>query len=177
MSEPQVEDALLRAAAQDSQTVTPEGVRLDEVIAGVRVRRATTHSDDRGTLCEMYDPRWDFAEEPLVYVYQLTVRPGKAKGWVVHLEQDDRLFFSAGTAKVVLYDAREDSPTHGLVNELYFDAHNRGLLRIPKGVFHAVANVGDDDVLAVNMPTRPYRHDVPDKHRLSLDTDAIPYRF
>jgi dTDP-4-dehydrorhamnose 3,5-epimerase len=177
MSDPRVDSSLLRSAVRDPQTVTPKGVRVDDVIHGVRVRRAITHSDDRGTLCEMYDTRWDFTEEPLVYAYQLTIRPGQAKGWVVHLEQDDRMFFSAGTAKAVLYDAREDSPTHGLINELYFDAHNRGLLRIPKGVFHALANVGGDDVVAVNMPTRPYRHDDPDKLRLPLDTDEIPYRF
>jgi dTDP-4-dehydrorhamnose 3,5-epimerase len=162
---------------KDAQTVTPAGERVGELIEGVRIRRAVTHTDARGTLCEVYDPRWGFTEEPLVYVYRLTVRPGVTKGWVKHLMQDDRMFFASGTAKVVLYDDREDSPTYGMRNELYFDAHSRGLLRIPVGVLHAVGNVGQDDVVAINMPTRPYDHADPDKYRLPLDSDEHPYRF
>ncbi len=162
---------------KDPQTVTPEGAAVGETIDGVRVRAARTIPDDRGSICEMYSPAWGFSEEPLVYVYQTTIRPGQVKGWVLHYEQDDRLFFSGGTAKIVLYDARIDSPTHGMVNELCLGHENRALLRIPKGVFHAIQNVGQTDCLFVNMPTRPYRHEDPDKYRLPLDTDAIPYRF
>src|SRR3954453_16418981 len=158
-------------------TVTPEGERLGELIEGVSVRRAITHTDERGTLCEMFDPRWGFTEEPLVYVYQVTIRPGAVKGWVLHKLQDDRLFFSFGTAKVVLYDDREGSPTRGMINELFFDPHNRGLVRIPIGVIHAVVNVGQDDVLMINMPTQPFNHGQPDKYRLPRDTDAVPYRL
>jgi dTDP-4-dehydrorhamnose 3,5-epimerase len=29
----------------------------------------------------------------------------------------------------------------------------------------------------VNFPTRPYDHASPDKYRLPLDTDEIPYEF
>ena len=41
----------------------------------------------------------------------------------------------------------------------------------------AVQNVGDVDALFVNLPTRPYRHENPDKYRLPLDTDRIPFRL
>ena len=162
-------------AVRDAQTVTRDGRRLDRFIDGVLLRAATTHSDERGTLTEIFDPAWDFTDEPLVYVYESTIHPGQKKGWIVHLEQDDRLFFSRGSAKIVLYDARPGSPTHGLVQEVFLGAVNRGLLRIPKGVFHAVVNVGPDEVRFVNLPTQPYRHDAPDKVRLPADSDAIPY--
>jgi hypothetical protein len=42
-------------------------------------------------------------------------------------------------------------------------------------VFHAVKNVGESEMRFVNLPTRPYRHERPDKARLPADTDAIPY--
>jgi len=161
----------------DQPTVTAAGERLAPRIDGVAVRPAIVHSDARGTLTEVFSPAWDAADEPLVYIYQATIRPGQVKGWVVHLEQDDRLFFDAGTAKVVLYDARVGSPTKGMVNELFLGAAERALLRIPAGVFHAVANAGEAELRFLNLPTRPYRHDRPDKARLPLDTDAIPYRF
>jgi dTDP-4-dehydrorhamnose 3,5-epimerase len=161
----------------DPPTVTPEGERLEQLIDGVRIRPAKVQSDERGTLTEILSEAWDFTDEPLVYVYQTTIRVGKTKGWVIHFEQDDRLFFDNGAVKVVLYDARAGSPTHGMLNELFFGSANRGLLRIPAGVFHAVGNTGESEVRFVNMPTRPYRHERPDKARLPADTGAIPYRL
>jgi dTDP-4-dehydrorhamnose 3,5-epimerase len=64
-----------------------------------------------------------------------------------------------------------------MINELFLGSANRGLLRVPAGVFHAVVNVGASELRFVNLPTRPYRHEQPDKARLPVDTDAIPYRL
>ena len=51
-----------------------------------------THPDARGTVCEIYDEAWDFSEDPLVYVYEITIRPGVTKGWIKHEHQDDQAF-------------------------------------------------------------------------------------
>lgn len=163
--------------AQDKQTVTPQGQSLQELITGVRVRYAVTHPDDRGTLTEVYNSAWDFSDAPLVYVYQATIRPGKVKGWVKHLLQDDRVFTSRGTIKWALYDDRADSPTYKALNVIYMSEHNRGLVLIPRGVYHAAQNVGHTDALFMNMPTRAYNHADPDKYRLPPNNDLIPYRF
>jgi dTDP-4-dehydrorhamnose 3,5-epimerase len=162
---------------KDVQTVTPDGQLLRPLIGGVRIRAATTLPDERGTLCEMYSCAWGFDDAPLVYVYQVTIRPQQIKGWVVHREQEDRLFVGQGTLKIVLYDDRADSPTYHLLNEIYLSEHNRGLIRIPRGVYHALQNVGITDVLFVNFPTQPYQHADPDKYRLPLNNDLIPYDF
>jgi dTDP-4-dehydrorhamnose 3,5-epimerase len=177
VEEPTVSVAWVSTAERDSQSVTAEGESVQELLAGVRVRRAVTHLDDRGSVCEIYNPAWGFTDEPLVYAYQTTIRVGQTKGWVLHLEQDDRLCFMFGDVKVVLFDGRTDSPTFESLNVLYFGESNRGLLRIPRGVYHALQNVGQCDAVFVNMPTRAYRHEDPDKYRLPLDTDVIPYRF
>ena len=162
---------------KDSQTVTPDGKPIAPLIEGVSIRPAVTIPDERGTVCEVYNPAWGVHDEPLVYVYQVTIRPQKVRGWVVHNEQDDRLFASLGTLKFVLYDAREASPTHGMVNEIFLSEQNRGLVHIPRGVYHAIQNVGNTDALFINMPTKAYDHADPDKYRLPIDTNAIPYRF
>jgi len=165
------------AAEKDSASVRSDGSALARTIEGVVVRPATTHVDDRGELAEIFSPAWGVCAEPMVYAYQSTVRPHKAKGWVVHREQYDRLFISLGFLKIVLYDARPESATLGLIQEVYLSERNRALVVIPPGVFHALLNVGEIDALFVNLPTRPYRHDAPDKFRLPLDTDQIPYRL
>jgi dTDP-4-dehydrorhamnose 3,5-epimerase len=175
--ERQPEVPSLSAATQFEQTVTEKSEPIDSLIDGVVRRQAVTHPDERGTLTEIFNPAWGLTDDPLVYVYQVTIRPGQVKGFVLHKTYSDRLFFSLGTTKVVLYDDREGSPTRGMLNELYFSEESRGHLVIPAKVWHAVQNVGSTDVLFVNCPTRAYNHEDPDKWALPKDSDAVPYRF
>jgi dTDP-4-dehydrorhamnose 3,5-epimerase len=84
---------------------------------------------------------------------------------------------SQGQVKVVPYDSRPDSPTFGLVNEIYRTDLDRNLMVIPAFVFHAHRNIGTTDALFVSMPTRAYQHDDPDVYRLPIDSDEVPYRF
>ncbi|SRR5581483_5884709 len=162
---------------QDIQTVTPDGAPVRRLIEGVRILPATTHADDRGTLCEILHAGKELHSAPIVYVYQFTIRPGKVKGWHQHHLHDDRIFLSQGTVKVVLYDDRPDSQTRGLVNEIVRTEHHRDIMVIPAFVWHAHHNVGAAEALFVSMPTRPYNHASPDVFRLPLDNDVIPYKF
>lgn len=175
LSHPQ--QALEAASIRDVMTVTPDGKRCDRLIEGVRMRDLVLHTDDRGTVCEMFDPRWNWHPDPLVFTYFYTLRPGWVKGWAMHKIHEDRYCLLSGEMKVVLYDARSDSPTFGQVQELYLTENRRQLLSIPTGVWHADQNVGLKDVLVVNFPTIQYDHANPDKYRLPVDTDLVPYRF
>lgn len=147
------------------------------LIDGVTVRPLVTLPDERGEVCEVYRPEWGLHPDPLVYVYQVVIRPGRVKGWVMHEKQDDRLFFSLGTIRAALFDNRPASPTFRRLNVLTFGERNRAVLIIPKGVFHALQNVGSSDAVFVNLPTRPYDHADPDKFRLPLKNDLIPFSF
>jgi dTDP-4-dehydrorhamnose 3,5-epimerase len=160
-----------------TQTVTRDGRRIAPMIQDVRVHAQVTQQDERGTLTELYSPFWGFDDIPLVFMYAVTVHPGKVKGWAVHTEKVDRYFFYQGSLRLVLYDDRVDSPTRGMVNDLYFSETNRSLVLVPPGIYHAVQNVGTTDGLMLNMPSHPYRHENPDKHTLPLDNDLIPFRF
>jgi dTDP-4-dehydrorhamnose 3,5-epimerase len=125
---------------KDRPTVGADGTSLEEteLIAGLEVRHARTHADGRGTLSEVYDLRWGFTDDPLVYVYVVTLRPGQIRGWALHLEQNDRLFVYGGTLRIVIYDARTDSETYGRLNVFHFGQHDRALVSIPAGTYHAV---------------------------------------
>jgi len=164
-------------AVKDTQTVTVDGESVSELIQGVIIQSSTTHTDDRGTLCEIYSPHRAPHPAPLVYVYQFTIRPGKIKGWHAHHLHDDRIFISQGQVKVVLYDSRPNSPTRGMISEIYRTELDRTIMVIPAYVFHAHENVGTTDALFISMPTRPYQHSDPDVYRLPIDTDQIPYQF
>ena len=164
-------------ASRDAPTVTSDGERLEQLPEGVSFRDAITHVDDRGSVCELFDPRWGWSDVGLVFAYVFTLRPGVVKGWGMHLEHEDRYFILHGDLEVVMYDDRPASPTAGLVAKVYLTQHQRRLMNIPRGVWHANRNVGSGDVMVINFPTKPYDHQNPDKYKLPLDTDRIPHSF
>ena len=165
------------APVPDRPTVTPDGEPIDGLVDGVTLRDIVTHTDERGTLFELFDPRWDWHPDPLVYAYVATIRPGIVKGWARHQEHVDRYALLFGELEVVLFDGRAASPTHGQVSKVVLSEHRRRLLSIPTGVWHADRNIGAGDAVIVNFPTLAYDHDAPDKERLPLDTPLIPYSF
>jgi dTDP-4-dehydrorhamnose 3,5-epimerase len=162
-------------ANKDAATVTSVGTRLEKLIEGVVVRRAITHGDERGELSEIYSKSWALDNDPVEYAYMAMIRPGRIKGWVYHKHQWDRQAVVSGFAKYVLWDARANSPTHGMVNEIFLSERNRGLIMIPPFVVHAVQNVGQIDTVFINLPTVPYNHADPDKYR--VPPENVPYSF
>jgi dTDP-4-dehydrorhamnose 3,5-epimerase len=111
------------------------------------------------------------------HVYAVTAAPGSVRAWVFHKRQSDRLAFTNGALRVVLYDLREHSPTFGRLNVLDVGAENKLQLTIPPFVVHGVQNRGAGAATFINMPTRAYDPSYPDKSRLPYDHPGIPYRF
>ena len=162
---------------QDKQTVTTHGESIQTLPAGVTFHDVKTHVDERGVVCEMFDTRWGWHNDPLVFTYFYTIRPGAIKGWGIHKKHEDRYFILFGEMEVVLYDERPESATCGQVSKVVMSEYRRQLMNIPAGVWHANRNIGSKDAVVVNFPTIPYDHENPDKYRSPLDTDKIPYKF
>jgi dTDP-4-dehydrorhamnose 3,5-epimerase len=177
---PQIASAGLISTAQpikDKQTVSPDGQPLNPQIAGVVLDRRVLQEDERGELIEIYNPAWGLSSDPLVYAYMVSIRPGQVKGWVLHKHQDDRLFIVRGVIRIALFDNRTESPTYRMLSVQVISERGRALLIIPKGVYHALKNIGDGDCSFINLPTVPYQHADPDKYRLPLRNDLIPFAF
>jgi dTDP-4-dehydrorhamnose 3,5-epimerase len=167
---------ILLAARADEATVDSSGLRLATGIDGVRLRMlGPLHADHRGSLLEVVDIRQDFWEEPIVYAYRFAVRPGRIKGWGMHMLQSDRYLTVSGRLRVVLYDGRTTSATHGRLVEFQFTDETPGLLLIPSGVWHADQNTGERDAVVMNFPTRAFDHDNPDKYRIDPWSGEIPF--
>ena len=164
-------------AVRDAPTVNAQGESLQLLPHGVSIHKVVTQVDNRGSVFELFDFRWGWNSEPLVYAYAFTVRPGIVKGWGIHEHHEDRYFLLFGEMEVVLHDARFDSPTRGIVSKVVMSEFNRFALNIPAGIWHADHNVGAKDAVVINFPTAPYEHDNPDKSRLPPNNDVIPYKF
>jgi dTDP-4-dehydrorhamnose 3,5-epimerase len=158
-------------------TLPPNERVMDVKIDGVKVKQTAVIGDTRGIILEVADSRDEFWSEPISYVYLGTCRPGKAKGWGYHQSHTDRYTVIDGEMLLVLFDDRDDSPTKGVVQEFYLTREGRNQVMIPPGVWHAHQNLGQGDLVFLNSPTDVFHHENPDKLRLPLDTDQIPYTF
>jgi dTDP-4-dehydrorhamnose 3,5-epimerase len=144
------------------------------MIDGVHVKQLKVIPDERGFLYEMLRVDDPFYQQ-FGQCYLTAVYPGVVKGWHWHKLQTDHFVCVKGMAKVVLYDRREDSPTHGEVNEFFLGERNPILLVIPRGVLHGMKGVGTETAMIINLPTHPYDHDAPDEHRVDPHDNDIPY--
>ena len=170
-------DTTLAAARRDRQMILPTGKQLGRLTEGVVIRDLTTVADERGSVVEIYDLRWNYHPDPLVFSYMFTIRPGYVKGWNLHKQHEDRYVILQGEMALVLFDPRPDSATYGEVCKIMLSEHHRRIVNVPKFVWHADHNIGSKDIVVVNFPTMPYDHENPDKYRLPIDTDLIPYSF
>jgi dTDP-4-dehydrorhamnose 3,5-epimerase len=174
---PTLLDQTLGAARRDAATVSNDGKPVNRLTEGVTFHEVPTHIDQRGSVVELYDLRWNWHPDPLVFAHCFTVRPGYVKGWGLHETHEDRYFILFGEVLLVLFDPRPASSTYGEVCKIHLSEHNRRILNIPRYVWHAEQNVGARDAVVIDFPTAPYMHENPDKFRLPIDTPLIPYSF
>ena len=145
-----------------------------KLIDGVEARRCKVLSDERGRLGEIMraDDPWF---EKFGQVYFTTTYPSVVKAWHYHKKQTDHFYVIKGMVKIALYDQREGSPTHGVVNELYLDEHCPGLLQIPPGVLHGWMCVSQDEAYIINVVSEMYNYADPDERRTDPHDNNIPY--
>ena len=144
------------------------------MIEGVTVRKLKIIPDERGRLLEIL--RSDWAEfEKFGQVYLTTAYPGVVKAWHYHKKQTDNLCVIKGMAKVALYDARDDSPTKGEVNEFFIGELNPTLLTVPPLVYHGFKCISESEAIVTNVPTELYRYEDPDEFRIDPYQNDIPY--
>lgn len=176
-SAPLTSSPAIAEVVRDPATVSADGTPLAQLPEGVTFYNVPTHIDDRGSVFEMFDTRWNWHPEPINFVYSYSLRPGKVKGWGLHKEHENRYFVLSGEMQIVMYDEREGSSTYQQLSKVVLSHFNRRIMNIPAGIWHANENIGTQDVVVVNFPTKAYDHEKPDKFRLPLDTDKIPYTF
>ena len=163
---------LKKAFSDEGLIVRSSGALID----GVAVRRAKLLPDDRGRLGEILraDDPWF---EKFGQVYFTTTYPGVVKAWHYHKKQTDIFYVIKGTVKVAIYDQRQDSPTCGVVNELFLGEHCPGLLKIPPEVVHGWSCVSESEAYIINVVSQIYNYDQPDEYRTDPHENDIPYSW
>jgi dTDP-4-dehydrorhamnose 3,5-epimerase len=168
----------LPGCRKDAQSITSDWRPADRpLLAGVRVKESRNVIKGDGHLTEMYRRDWLDTDQAIEHVFQVTINPAGLSAWHAHGFTTDRLFAISGSLLIVLYDGRQNSPTHGLVNEFRCGLARPTLIVVPPGIWHGVHNIGHEPAILINMVDHAYRYEDPDHWRLPADTGEIPYRF
>jgi dTDP-4-dehydrorhamnose 3,5-epimerase len=102
-----------------------------------------------------------FGQSNFTIAHQDTI---KAFHW--HKYQDDLWFIASGKAKIVLYDRRENSPTHGQTQVIEAGAGDYKLVLIPVGIVHGYKVISKEPCLLFYHVTKAYDRDHPDEERI-----------
>ncbi len=147
---------------------------LQPRIDGVNIVPLRQIVDERGKVMHMMkrtDPHFiEFGE-----IYFTAAWPGVVKAWHIHQRMTVHNTVMQGHAKLVMYDLREDSPTHGVLQEVFMGVDNYVLVQIPPGIANGYKAYGDELVIMANCATIPHEPD--EMLRMPYDTDQIPYTW
>jgi dTDP-4-dehydrorhamnose 3,5-epimerase len=140
-------------------------------IDGVRIVPLRRIPDERGTIFHMLrrtDPHFvDFGEIYFTSIYRDVI-----KGWHRHADMTLNYACIWGRIKLVLYDAREGSPTTGRLTEHFLGPDDYSLVVIPPMIWTGFKGMADVSIVA-NCATHP--HDPARTERLDPRGTAIPY--
>ena len=141
-------------------------------IDGVIIRPLRRIPDERGTI--MHGVRCDTMLSPFGEVYFKKLYFGVINGWHVHETLELNYICLTGMIKLVLYDMREDSPTHGTLQEIFYGDDNYCLVHVPPGVANGSKGMTDPFALMCNVAS--HAHDPNLKYtRIDPEHGDIPY--
>ena len=109
-------------------------------------------------------------------VYFSVVLPGAVKAWKLHHLQTQHFAVPTGLIEVVVYDAREDSPSRGRIESFLLGRpdHYR-LLRVPPLVWYGFTARSDTPGIMANCADLP--HSPGESERIPADSPLIPYSW
>ena len=141
-------------------------------IDGVIIQPLRRIPDERGTI--LHGVRADTALSPFGEVYFKKLYPGVVNGWHVHDFLELNYICLVGMIKLVMYDVRPDSPSRGVLQEVFFGDDNYCLVHIPPGVANGAKGMSAPFALMCNVAS--HAHDPSLKYRrIDPHSGEIPY--
>ncbi len=154
---------------EDATSATQSDSIKEGPIDGVELHPLVAHVDDRGYLIEILrSTDSHFTNFGQVYMVG-DVKAGTTRAFHKHNKLVDWFFISHGTAKFVLYDDREDSPTYKTIRTIVAGDRNPALVVVPPGVFHGWMSLADDTQL-ISTASDVYNRENPDEVRIPPDS-------
>jgi dTDP-4-dehydrorhamnose 3,5-epimerase len=142
------------------------------MIHGVVIKELQSHPDDRGFFREIIRDTDEFFGEGFAQWSHSHMHRHVVKAWHFHHQQVDWWYVPIGSIQTVLYDLREDSPTHGEKMSFPMGTDNPVCVRIPPGVAHG-CKVLSEEAHLFYITSRTY--DPQDEGRYPFDSEVVPH--
>ena len=144
-------------------------------IEGVIIQPLKQIADKRGSVLHMLknDPSLfkQFGE-----VYFSEIHSGLVKAWKRHKKQSQNLVVPLGKIRLVIYDDRSNSNTHGKIAQCKLGRpENYRLIHIPPMLWYGFQEIGGQTSMVANCTDLP--HDPEEMESLSTYTSQIPYQW
>lgn len=144
------------------------------MIQGVQVIPLVAHMDDRGYLIEIARRADDPEPHGVVHQFGQVYLVGNMtrntiRAFHKHNELWDWFFISHGSAKFVLVDDRDDSPTKDAKMTIVIGERKPALIVVPPGVYHGWMSLQDDTQM-ISTASHAYNRENPDEVRIPPDS-------
>jgi len=143
-------------------------------VDGVEVVPLRRIADERGAIHHMLKST-DEHFRTFGEIYFSSIHPGVVKGWHRHQEMTLNYACIQGRVKVVVYDGREESNTHGRFQEVFLGPEHYALVVIPPGLWNGFKCIGAEAAMVANCCTHP--HDPARSDRMDPFESQIPYNW
>ena len=147
---------------------------MAQIIDGVSLTPLTQIFDERGKVMHMLSIKSPIFKT-FGEIYFSSTYPGVVKAWHLHKEMTLNYAVLSGEIKFVLYDDRVDSPTKGLVQELFVSPENYLLVTVPPLIWNGFKSVGTTSSIIANCATLP--HNPSEVLRKPPNDPSIPYKW
>ena len=144
------------------------------MIDGVIVTPLKRIVDERGMIMHMLK-RTDPAFTEFGEIYFSCGYPDAVKAWHIHKEMTLNDCCLVGMIKLVIYDCRQNSPTHGELMELFIGESNYCVVQIPPGVANGYKAYGDKMAIIANCASMP--HEKGELIYIDPFENEIPYNW
>ena len=144
------------------------------MIDGVKITPLKQIFDERGKVMHMMSTKSEVFSQ-FGEIYFSSTHPGVVKAWHLHKEMTLNYAVVVGEIKFVLFDDRPNSPTRGLVQELFVSPENYSLVSVPPMIWNGFKSVGTQTAIVANCSTLP--HDPDEIIRKLPDDGSIPYSW
>ena len=109
-------------------------------------------------------------------VYFSEIHSGKIKAWKRHKKKIQNLTVPINKIRLVIYDNRSSSSTHGKIAEYELGRPDHYcLVHIPPMLWYGFQTLGNQTALIANCADQP--HDPEETESLPIDSNEIPYQW
>ena len=144
------------------------------MIDGVKIIPKKQIIDERGKIMHMIrnddDNFTKFGE-----IYFSYSHPNTVKAWHLHKRMTVNYVCVVGKIKLVLFDDREQSPTKGMLQEIFLTTENYNLVSVPPGIWNGFKSVENKFSIIANCSDIP--HEAKEMERKPFDDPYFNYSW